>query len=125
MTEQIVNPVLPSWAKKVKEDGIDKVIVDIDVAYPLYLQELNMAANQYSVSLAQQMVIRDVQELMGGRAWIRLHSSVGDGKYAVNKLPIHVKFGAAGDEMGRQQANFKFEELKAAREAKKNAQPHT
>jgi hypothetical protein len=110
---------LPSWAVETVEDGIPKVLVDVDVAYPAVLAELAMSANQYSVSVAQQCCLLEVKEAMGGECWIRMYSSSGSDKFAVRKLPISVPHGAYGDEAGRAQGPTKWAELKAAREKNK------
>lgn len=109
---------LPSWAVETVEDGITKVLVNIDEAYPAYLAELNMAPNQYSVSIAQQCCILEIKEAMGGECWIRQYSKTGSYKYAVRNLPLSVPHGADGDAAGRAVAGSKWAELKAAREKK-------
>lgn len=111
---------LPSWAEEVIEDGIPKVLVDIDEAYPAYLAELNMSANQFSVSVAQQCCILEIKEAMGGECWIRQYSKTGSQKFAVRNLPLSVPHGVDGDAAGRAVAGSKWAELKAAREAAAN-----
>jgi hypothetical protein len=54
-------PKIPSWAVWNK----DQVIVDMDQAYPRYLEQLALKPSQYSTGVAKLCITRDLADMTG------------------------------------------------------------
>lgn len=54
-------PKIPSWATWKK----GQVIVDMDTAYPKYLEQLELTATQYATGVVKLCITRDLSEMTG------------------------------------------------------------
>lgn len=72
---------LPEWAKWKEE----KVIVDIDLAYPIYLHQIGLEASQYSIGVVKWCITKDIVEITESVCHIVRFQ--GSGKWHNDNLP--------------------------------------
>lgn len=64
---------LPHWATEQEHnDGITKLMVDPNVAYPFFIAQLGLEVDQYSAEVALRCVIQALKEYRGDEVYIHI-----------------------------------------------------
>jgi vacuolar-type H+-ATPase subunit C/Vma6 len=82
---------LTDFVQEVEESVFE---IDIDVAYPVYLQELGLGTDAFNVEVARRCLTQDMIQEFGGSILIRLKSV--DKRWKLSDLPGGEAAGGRG-----------------------------